>query len=83
MNWMTIADTGIAVAFSVLNEEWAQKNHRQSLAMLASRGGLDVSEALAIIERRPWRGLRPGEEQSALCDLVTTVYLKTKPEHLR
>jgi len=38
-----------------LNEEWAQKNHGQSLRRLNERGGLSASEAAAIIERRRWR----------------------------
>ncbi len=59
MSWMPIMHTKIAVEFSVLNEEWARKNHGQSLARLAERGGLDAGEALAIIERRPWSSITP------------------------
>lgn len=36
------------------HEEQAQANHGQSLKTLASRGGLGVSEAIAIIEGRRW-----------------------------
>ncbi|MEG3086203.1 hypothetical protein [Sphingomonas sp. PB4P5] len=35
-------------------ENAAERNHRQSLARLAERGGLEWSEAAAIIEMRPW-----------------------------
>lgn len=46
------------VPFSMLNEEWAQKNHSQSLQRLAERGGLGADEALAIMDKRPWRSIR-------------------------
>lgn len=42
------------VPFSMLNEEWAQKNHGQSLQRLAERGGLGACEAIAIIDKRRW-----------------------------
>lgn len=41
-----------SIRMDVLNEEWAQRNHSQSLSRLASRGGLAPQEAAAIIERR-------------------------------
>jgi hypothetical protein len=40
---------------SCLSEEWAQRNHGHSVDELARRGGLDLTEVAAIIERRPWR----------------------------
>jgi len=43
-----------AIPISVLNDDWAQRNHGQTIERLAERGGIDVSEALAIIERRDW-----------------------------
>lgn len=52
--WMPIHRSPLAVRMDMLNEEWAQHNHGQSLSHLAERGGLDPSEILAIIERRPW-----------------------------
>lgn len=36
------------------HEEQAQSNHGQSLARLASRGGLGASEAIDILEGRRW-----------------------------
>lgn len=42
------------IRWNSLNEEWAQRNHDQSLKRLAERGGLSPCEALANIERRPW-----------------------------
>jgi hypothetical protein len=39
------------------HEERAEKNHGQSLKILASRGGLSPSEALDILADRRWNGL--------------------------
>lgn len=36
------------------HEDQAQKNHYQRLERLAERGGLSWSEALAVLEDRPW-----------------------------
>lgn len=36
------------------HESQAQKNHYQSLELLASRGGLSMSELAAVLEDRPW-----------------------------
>jgi len=41
----------------------AYKNHRQSLARLAERGGLGPDELVAVFERRPWHSM-------AMCDAV-------------
>src|SRR5579859_2010602 len=40
------------IPIGMLNEEWAQNNHGQSLQHLNSRGGLSLEEALAIIQKR-------------------------------
>ena len=37
------------------HEQQAQRNHDQTLKQLAKRGGLSPSEAVAILEDRPWR----------------------------
>lgn len=42
------------IKWGSLNEEWAQRNHEQTLARLNERGGLSACEALAIIEKRRW-----------------------------
>jgi hypothetical protein len=46
------------IQWDCLNEEWAALNHGQSLDQLARRGGLDPSEAAAIIQRRRLREMR-------------------------
>lgn len=43
------------IPFDLLNEEWAGRNHGQTLDRLNERGGLGLDEALSIIERRKWR----------------------------
>jgi hypothetical protein len=42
------------IPFDRLNEEQAQKNHGQTLKMLAERGGLSPSEAIAIVNGPGW-----------------------------
>jgi hypothetical protein len=37
------------------HEAQAVKNHRQTLEVLASRGGLSLCELAAVLEDRPWR----------------------------
>lgn len=43
------------VRMSSFHQEWAARNHGQTLERLAERGGLDVTEAAAIYQRRRWR----------------------------
>ena len=43
------AGCAFSVPWLLLNEEYAQKNHGQSLARLAERGGLDPVELVANI----------------------------------
>ena len=45
----------LEIPMDFLNEEWAQKNHSQSLERLAERGGLDPTEVIANIEHRSWK----------------------------
>lgn len=49
------------IPLELLNEEWAERNHKQSLRELANRGGLSMCEALAIIERHPWERMPIGQ----------------------
>ena len=57
------------IPMELLNEEWAQRNHSQSLNRLAERGGLSMCEALAIIERRPYEYMPMGKSFDALMKL--------------
>jgi len=52
--YMPILGGAIFIRMNLLNEEWAERNHGQSLEKLADRGGLSLSEAAAIIEGRKW-----------------------------
>ena len=80
MKWMPLMRTGLAVRMDLLNEQWAQKNHGQSLERLAERGGLSVEEALAIAERRQWSAQRQEFESfRALALLVPTAESMDRP----
>lgn len=65
-DYMPIIGTPLLLPMRLLNEEWAQKNHGQSLARLAERKGLDLSEAAAIHQCRPWRAMTTDEAIAAL-----------------
>lgn len=58
--------------FIAAHEARAYKNHGQTLARLAERGGLSFDEALAIVEDRPFALLGPGESKAALATLIET-----------
>jgi hypothetical protein len=49
----------VTISWSVIagHEAQAKKNHLQSLEKLNQRGGLDLSEFLAVMQDRPWRPL--------------------------
>ncbi len=46
---------GLCIPLDALNEEWADNNHGQTLALLKERGGLSLGEAAAIIQRRRFK----------------------------
>lgn len=48
------------VRWSALNEEWAQRNHSQSLDALAARGGMSPEEIIFNVDRRrlDWREMK-------------------------
>lgn len=64
--YMPILKTMLAIDFDLLNEEWARKNHGQSLRRLAERGGLSLCEAAAIVKRRAWHSLTTDEALTEL-----------------
>lgn len=59
------------IRWEALNEEWAQRNHDQSLATLNRRGGLSACEALAIIEKRYWHKM---DWELALAQILPYAY---------
>lgn len=67
--YMPILGTPLAIRMDMLNEQWAQNNHGQSLDRLAERGGLAPSETLAIIERRKWHSYPNQQGIEALAGL--------------
>ncbi len=61
-DYMPILGTLFGVAMDALNEEKAQINPGQTLARLAARGGLTLTEASAITRRRRWDRQESTEE---------------------
>ena len=63
-------DCPLLITDNVLNEEYAQINHGQTLARLNERGGLAPCEAVAIAEKRRWRKMPIEEAINALKGLT-------------
>lgn len=64
---MPLLGTPFAVRMSVLDERQAQANHGgQTLKRLAERGGLGMSEASAIAEKREWRKQETADAAKAI-----------------
>ncbi len=55
--------------FTVEDDTWARKNHRQSLEHLASRGGLGICELVAILDHRRWHKMTMAEGWSRLWEI--------------
>ena len=62
--YMPVMKNSITVAavpwtiFNADDEAWAQKNHGQTLGVLAGRGGLGICELVAILDHRPWCAMK-------------------------
>lgn len=72
-NYLTIKDVPAqfpSIPMRLLNEEWAKRNHSQSLNRLNERGGLSPCEALANIEKRPYKSMPVQEAINALKKLM-------------
>jgi hypothetical protein len=61
-----LAPSSVPWEFVAPFEAGAQRNHSQSLARLAERGGLSVYELLAIIENTRWKAVPPQEAVAKL-----------------
>ena len=68
--WMPIMGTPFAIKMELLDEWQAKINHSQSLQTLASRGGLDAREALAIVKRKSWAEADPIVEKSIILSMI-------------
>lgn len=69
-------DASIPWAMIAPHEQQAQRNHCQTLHRLAERGGLCPSEAVAVLEDRPWSSM---DEDAATARLrVLVAEFKTK-----
>lgn len=70
--WMFIKATAIPWGLIAPHERQAKENHYgQDLAKLASRGGLDSSEAVAVLEDRPWHLMDEDEARRQLVQKVS------------
>lgn len=72
MKWFPIMG-GRAIPWALLlpHEKQALKNHDgQHLERLAARGGLEASEACAVLEDRPWRPMTREAAENQLRELV-------------
>lgn len=54
------------VNWAALNEEWALRNHSQTLQRLGERGGLSPDEIVANIERRKWKPMKIEDALAAI-----------------
>ena len=52
------------------HEEQALKNHGQTLKRLAERGGLDWTEALAVLEDRKWIRMDESEAKEKVLEIT-------------
>lgn len=64
----------IPFALIAPHERQAQKNHRQTLARLAERGGLSPSEALAVLEDRRRHPIPAAEARKRLAAKVEAFF---------
>lgn len=64
--WMPVLGHPLAIPAALLDARQAMENHGQTLDRLAERGGLSLSEAAAIAERRRWRSMTDSEALAAL-----------------
>ena len=58
------------VPWNSLNEEWALRNHKQSLERLNERGGLSPAEIHCNVNKRPSHTIyynRPTEDEGVAC----------------
>lgn len=68
-----VAEWMMPIPWSVVapHEEWAQRNHSQSLERLAERGGLTPHELVCLIEDKPLFPIAPWEASlQRLAELV-------------
>lgn len=62
------------------HEAQAERNHSQSIARLAERGGLSACEACAVLEDRGYRRMHPFEAHNRLKDLFQEWVAAGQPE---
>jgi hypothetical protein len=67
-----VADHKSWIPWAVIapHEAQAQRNHSQTLARLAERGGLSPCEAVAVLEDRNWRQMPQHEARLRLGQII-------------
>lgn len=60
------------------HEAQARRNHSQSLAELAGRGGLSACEAVAVLENRAWQKMDDADAHFRLLQMLV-VHNLSKP----
>ncbi len=53
-----------------VHEQQALRNHSETVARLAERGGLSACEAVAVLEDRPWHSMRRIEAHAQLLKMI-------------
>ena len=73
-----ILGTNLSIPWSVIrsHEFQAQKNHGQTLKRLSERGGLDWTEALAVLTDQPWSRMDETKAKHQVLQIVANLYFK-------
>ena len=63
-------------------ESWAKEYHGQTLDRLAQRGGLSPSEAVAVLEFRPWHPMSNAQALALLAEKVAAYNRESRQAEL-
>ena len=74
--YMPILGTVLLLPMRLLTEEAAQRNHGQSLARLAERGGLSLSEAASVASGMYWQPMDDARAHELLRRAATRLALQ-------
>ena len=77
--WMPILGTCLAIPMKLLDESQAKSNHGQTPARLKERGGISLSEAVAIAGKMKWRSLESKRALEILHDLSGMAIVPVEP----
>lgn len=77
-NYKCLMAVGVPMELLLKHAVQLEKNHGQSIERLASRGGLDANEMLAVLEDRPVGVPLTTTEANARLVAILTAYLTTE-----